>query len=46
MSKKKDENINDDIHSDSETEEFEEPNEVSEDERNMLHSVSTGQTRS
>jgi molecular chaperone GrpE len=33
MSKKKDENINDDIHSDSETEEFEEPNEVSEDER-------------
>ena len=33
MSKKKDENINDDIHSDSETEELEEPNEVSEDER-------------
>ena len=33
MSKKKDENINDDIHSDSETEEFEEPNEASEDER-------------
>ena len=33
MSKKKDENIKDDIHSDSETEEFEEPNEVSEDER-------------
>lgn len=33
MSKKKDENINDDIHSDSETEEFEEPNEVLEDER-------------
>ena len=33
MSKKKDENINDDVHSDSETEEFEEPNEVSEDER-------------
>ena len=32
MSKKKDENINDDIHSDSETE-LEEPNEVSEDER-------------
>jgi hypothetical protein len=30
MSKKKDENINDDIHSDSETEELEEPNEVSE----------------
>ena len=33
MSKKKDENINDDIHSDSETEELEEPNEVSGDER-------------
>ena len=33
MSKKKDENINDDIHSDSETEELEELNEVSEDER-------------
>ena len=33
MSKKKDENIKDDIHSDSETEELEEPNEVSEDER-------------
>ena len=33
MSKKKDDNINDDIHSDSETEELEEPNEVSEDER-------------
>ena len=33
MSKKKDENINYDIHSDSETEELEEPNEVSEDER-------------
>ena len=33
MSKKKDENINDDIHSDSETVELEEPNEVSEDER-------------
>ena len=33
MSKKKDENINNDIHSDSETEELEEPNEVSEDER-------------
>ena len=33
MSKKKDENINDDIHSDSEIEELEEPNEVSEDER-------------
>ena len=33
MSKKKDENINDDIHSDSETDELEEPNEVSEDER-------------
>ena len=33
MSKKKDENINDDIHSDSETEEFEESNEASEDER-------------
>ena len=32
MSKKKNENINDDIHSDSETE-LEEPNEVSEDER-------------
>ena len=33
MSKKKDENIKDDIHSDSETDELEEPNEVSEDER-------------
>ena len=33
MSKKKDENIKDDIHSDSETVELEEPNEVSEDER-------------
>ena len=33
MSKKKDENINDDIHSDSETVELEESNEVSEDER-------------
>ena len=33
MSKKKDENINDDIHSDSETEGLEEPNEVSGDER-------------
>ena len=33
MSKKKDEIINDDIHSDSETEELEEPNEVSGDER-------------
>ena len=33
MSKKKDENINDDVHSDSETEELEELNEVSEDER-------------
>ena len=33
MSKKKNENINDDIHSDSETEELEKPNEVSEDER-------------
>ena len=33
MSKKKDENINDDIHSDSETEELEESNEVSGDER-------------
>ena len=33
MSKKKNENVNDDIHSDSETEELEEPNEVSEDER-------------
>ena len=33
MSKKKNENINDDIHSDSETEELEEPNEVTEDER-------------
>jgi molecular chaperone GrpE len=33
MSKKKNENIKDDIHSDSETEELEEPNEVSEDER-------------
>ena len=33
MSKKKNENINDDIHSDSETEELEEPNEVSGDER-------------
>ena len=33
MSKKKDENINDDIHSDSETEELEELNKVSEDER-------------
>ncbi len=33
MSKKKDENINDDIHSDSETEELDESNEVSEDER-------------
>ena len=33
MSKKKDENIKDDIHSDSETEELEEPNEVSGDER-------------
>ena len=33
MSKKKDDNIKDDIHSDSETEELEEPNEVSEDER-------------
>ena len=33
MSKKKDENIKDDIHSDSEIEELEEPNEVSEDER-------------
>jgi len=33
MSKKKDENIKDDIHSNSETDELEEPNEVSEDER-------------
>ena len=33
MSKKKDENINDDIHSDSETEELEELNEVLDDER-------------
>ena len=33
MSKKKNENVNDDIHSDSETVELEEPNEVSGDER-------------
>ena len=33
MSKKKNENTNDDFHSDSETEELEEPNEVSGDER-------------
>ena len=33
MSKKKNEEIADDIHSDSETEELEEPNEVSGDER-------------
>ena len=33
MSEEKNENIKDDIHSDSETEELEEPNEVSEDER-------------
>ena len=33
MSKKKDEDINDDIHSDSETEELEELNEVLDDER-------------